>query len=101
MDLDLNISNLSDHLFWDVDKTKITWEKHPEFLVERVLDYGLDKDWQILKGKFGIMGIADIAIKLRYLDDVSLHFISTISGFPLNQFRCYKLRQLIPHYSGY
>ncbi|MFT5385977.1 MAG: hypothetical protein ACI81W_003389, partial [Saprospiraceae bacterium] len=38
------ISDLSSYLFWDVDKSKLDFEKSSVFLTERVLEYGLMKD---------------------------------------------------------
>ena len=95
------ISELSPHLFWDCDQSKITWEQNSHFLVSRILDYGLMNDWLLLKKAYGIKGIGQIATEVRYLEDKSLHFISFIAEIPLEKFRCYILKQYIPHYSGY
>jgi len=95
------ISLLSSHLFWDVDRDAVNWEEDASFLVQRILEYGKDEDWQLLKQTYGIAKIAKIATKLRSLDDISLHFIATISNTPLEKFRCYKNKQLHPHFSGY
>jgi hypothetical protein len=101
MALNYSIDALSPHLFWDVDRDLISWEKHPHFLVERVLEFGVDQDWQILKEVYGISKTARIATELRTLDEVALNFIATLSNTPLEKFRCYIRSQSIPHYSGY
>ncbi len=95
------ISDLSPHLFWDVDRDKIKWKEHPHFLVQRVLEYGVESDWQLLKMKFGVKNIAKVATELRTLDEVAMHFIGTISNTPIEKFRCYKHRQSVPHFSGF
>lgn len=95
------IEKLSPHLFWDVDRKNIEWEKNCHFLVQRILEYGFENDWEILKKQFGIKKIAKIATELRSLDDLSLNFIATISDIPIQNFRCYNTKQLQPHYSGY
>ena len=46
--------DLSPHLFWDADTTKIDPEKHAELIVQRILEYGLLKDWQLLKKHYGL-----------------------------------------------
>ncbi len=97
----LSIDDLSTHLFWDVNKSKINWENSELLLVQRILEYGIDKDWQLLKTVYGIEKIAKIATKLRNLDDISLNFISKISGTPLEKFRCYKLKRSHPNYIDY
>ena len=95
------IADLSPHLFWDVDKNSLDWKTHPHFLVQRVLEFGLEKDWQILKNKYGVNKIGKIAIELRTLDEIAMHFIGTISNIAIEKFRCYIQRQSLPHFSGY
>ena len=98
---DYQISDLSPHLFWDVDVQQLDWEKNLHFLIQRVLEYGVDRDWQILKQKFTIAQLAQISTELRTLDDKALHFIAAISHTPITQFRCYTTGQLGRDYSGY
>lgn len=90
------VSDLSPHLFWDVDQKEIDWKNDAAFIVERILQYGVIEDWAILVKKFGIPKIADLAKKIRSLDPVSHNFIAVISDTPLNEFRCYTERQSNP-----
>lgn len=90
---------LSPHLFWDVPAEKLNFEKDAKFLVKRVLEYGKYEDWKVIHGYFKMERITKIAQQLRDLDPVPLHFISTLSGKPLDSFRCYTLIQSQPkHY---
>jgi hypothetical protein len=41
-----NINSLSDHLFWDIDKSKLDTIKSKKTIIQRVLDYGLMDDWK-------------------------------------------------------
>ena len=43
------INTLSNHLFWDVDKTLINTQKHKKYITTRVLQHGTFEDWKILK----------------------------------------------------
>ena len=95
------IADLSPHLFWDVSQEDHEWEKNKKFIIHRVLEYGLEKDWQIIKQMYSLEEIKLAAITSRSLDEVAMHFIATITNTPIEKFRCYKHRQLIPHYSGY
>lgn len=90
------ISDLSPHLFWDCDQSKVSWEDHAQFLVGRILEYGLIEDWIALKRIYSIEKIAFHARKIRCLDAVTLSFISLVSGIPENHFRCYTEKQLNP-----
>jgi hypothetical protein len=90
------ICDLSPHLFWDVEIENITWEKHQELIVKRVLEIGFLQDWIIIKEIFGIKEIGNIATKLRSLNPVSLNFISVLSNIPIESFRCYTEMQSNP-----
>lgn len=89
----VNIENFSEHLFWDVDKTKLDIDKHQKFLVQRVLEYGLIKDWKLISKYYGINKIGTLAAELRELEPKSLSFISTLSKIPIDKFRCYITKQ--------
>ena len=93
---DIKIENFSEHLFWDVDKTKLDLEKSKKYIINRVLDYGLINDWQIIYNYYGITKIGEIAIRIRDLDKKSIAFISTLSKIPKEKFLCYIMKQLNP-----
>ncbi len=93
-----DIDQLSPHLFWDCDRKRCRWNKHKCFLVGRILDYGLWKDWLILYKKIEISEIGEIAVNLRYLDPRSMAFISTLAKIPVEEFRCYILKQSNPQH---
>ena len=93
--------DLSRHLFWDVDKSKMNPDKKPGWLIQRVLEYGLLKDWIVVRDHYGLDVIAREAIQFRCLDDVSISFISSILKIKKENFRCYKLRQSNPHFWNY
>ncbi len=88
-----NISELSDHLFWDVDRYALDVNKNFSFILQRVLSYGLLRDWDLLYKTFGLTKITEETKKIRNLDDKSLHFIAQISGSKLSEFKCYTTRQ--------
>lgn len=83
----------SDHLFWDVDRNKLDFERNKKWLVGRVLEYGLMSDWLLLKNEMSIQQIAAIAKDIRQLDDISLNFIATLSGIPKEEFAAFNKPQ--------
>ncbi len=91
-------SQLSSHLFWDVERVKIDLEKNKKWLVQRVLEYGLLKDWLIINKYYGISRIAEIAMQIKDLDEKSLAFISLLSCIPKESFLCYTTKQLRPRH---
>jgi hypothetical protein len=86
------ISDLSLHLFWDLNKATISWEDSGTLITERILQYGKIKDWDILTTVYTKSELAKIALRIRYLDPKSLVFISFYLQIPQQEFRCYKER---------
>jgi hypothetical protein len=90
----------SKHLFWDVNTNELDMDKHKEFIVSRVLDYGLMNDWQIIKEYYSLEQLANIAKNVRTLMPKSLSFIASITDTQITDYRCYKLTQSNPpHWS--
>jgi hypothetical protein len=85
----LSLSELSPHLFWDVDKNKLSFEEHKLFIIQRILEFGVLKDWLLLRKSMSIEEIATVTKNLRSLDDISLNFIAKLSGTAKENFRCY------------
>jgi hypothetical protein len=91
----------SRHLFWDVPKESVNLEKHSEFIIKRVLEYGLIDDWNFIKDYYGLQKIVDIAKKFRELEPRALSYLSVISKTPKEEFKCYNYQQLNQAYWNY
>jgi hypothetical protein len=94
-------NNLSPHLFWDVDINNLDFIKSKKLIVQRVLDYGLIGDWQIILEAYGISEIANIAVSIKDLDKKSVSFISLLAKIPKEQFLCYTSKQSIPEHLSF
>ncbi|MDR0988357.1 MAG: hypothetical protein LBM06_02705 [Prevotellaceae bacterium] len=90
------VEKFSKHLFWDVRRDSIDLDKHAEYVIQRVLEYGLMSDWQLLLQYYGQPKIVTVAKGLRTLEPRALAYISVISHTPKEQFRCYITQQSIP-----
>lgn len=88
------ISQFSHNLFWDTQLESIDMEANAPYIVQRVLECGRIEDWKFLVSYYSIPRITEIATNLRSLEPRAMSFISVISSTPLEQFRCYTLRQL-------
>lgn len=93
---EVNMSLFSSHLFWDVDIAKIDMSINKKWLIQRVLEYGLLNDWQIIYKYYGIEEIAQISINLKDLDNKSVSFISVLANIPKENFLCYTTKQSNP-----
>lgn len=92
------INMFSAHLFWDVQKGDIDLEKHSEYVIKRVLEYGLLEDWNLIQSYYGLSKIIEVTKEMRDLEPRALAYISAISKTPKEQFRCYTYQQLNPQH---
>jgi len=92
------VQELSQHLFWDTNCSNVDPEKNARWLIQRVLEYGLLNDWRLIYKYYGLERITEEALQMRSLDNISMSFISMLSGIKKEEFRCYKFRQSNPHY---
>jgi hypothetical protein len=93
----ITIQDFSEHLFWDVDLNGLDLEKHKSQIISKVLEYGLMKDWELLKKLYGLETIKEVSLNLRSLDAVTLSYLSVIFNIDKTEFRCYKHKQLHPN----
>jgi hypothetical protein len=82
------MTELSEHLFWDVDRSGIDPERHAAWLAKRVLEYGRWADWQVLVAYYGKTRLADLVTGLRCLQPKALAFCAAWFQLPLSSFRC-------------
>lgn len=97
MEKPITIEDFSKHLFWDIDLNGFDLEKHKSQLIHKVLEYGLMKDWELLKKLYGLNTIKEVSLRLRSLDAVTLSYLSAIFDIDKTEFRCYKHKQLLPN----
>ncbi len=90
------LGQLSPVLFWDVDKAQTDIDRHARFLIQRVLEYGEMRDWQIIRNYYGLDKIVECCKQMRTLDPVCLAFICGISHTDKEDYRCYQFRQSTP-----
>lgn len=90
--------SFSEFLFWDVDRTQLDPEKNSQFVVKRVLEFGLFDDWQLLVRLYGLKRLANEAKQIRNLDRKSMFFVAVIADVKLEEFRCYTTNQSIPQH---
>jgi hypothetical protein len=80
-------------IFWDTDVENLKMGKHDLYIVERVLDYGQQSDWELLRKLYSKEEIIKYATQSRDLKPKTITYLSAIYNIPLNQFRCYTERQ--------
>ena len=48
------INMFSAHLFWDVRKEDVDFDEHAQYIIKRVLEYGLLEDWNLIRQYYGL-----------------------------------------------
>ena len=91
-DKTLSSADFSTALFWDVDPATLDIERHLKYVVARVLEAGTFDDWLLLRHRFTLSGIIDVARQLRSLDPKALAFLSVVGHVPRETFRCFTSR---------
>jgi hypothetical protein len=87
------VSDLSPDLFWDLDKTKLSFRNNAVYIIERVAYLGKLEDWLIIRKIYGDERIRNVILQMRYLDEKSLNYYAEIFDLSPEDFRCYRLRQ--------
>ena len=84
----------SENLFWDSNVNKLDYENNATYIIERVLSLGTWEDFRVIVKHYGRTRLKQEIVKLRYIDNLALHFSSTYFNIPLTDFRCYTIKQL-------
>ena len=90
------ISQLSSHLFWDIDIEQANMDTCPSQIIQRVLEYGTLNDWYLIRSYYGLDKIVEVCLNLRSLAPVALSVISCISQKDKPLFRCYHTKPSMP-----
>jgi len=80
--------------FWDMDYTKLDFEKDKNFIVSRVISRGGTADEKELFKYYGWETIKEEVVKIKYLNKKILNYLSLLFEIKKEHFRCYKNRGL-------
>ena len=88
-------------IFWDVRFENIDYDKKAIFVIERVFERGDVEDIRQCRRYYGDEKVSEVLLNTRYLPLRKLYLASAVIGKPVNEFRCYTLRQLNPELLPY
>ena len=83
-------------IFWDIDFEKLDYDAKANFVIERVFERGDVEDIRQCRCYYGDEKITEVLLNTRFLPEHRIHLASAVIGKPLEEFRCYTLRQLNP-----
>lgn len=88
-------------IFWDVNFEQIDYDAKANFVIERVFERGDVEDIRQCRRYYGDEKVTDALLKAKYLPLHTTYFVSAIFDIPIENFRCYTLRQLNPELFPY
>ena len=83
-------------IFWDINPDQLDYDAQANFVIERVFERGDIEDIRQCRRYYGDEKISLALLNAKYLPLHTLYFASAIIDKPVNEFRCYILRQLNP-----
>lgn len=88
--------DLARRIFWDVDYDKLDYDAKAAFVIERVFERGDVPDIRNCRRYYGDEKVTEVLLKAKFLPEHRMHLASAVIGKPLQDFRCYTLRQSQP-----
>jgi len=88
-------------IFWDVNFEKMDLDARASFIIERVFERGDVDDIRQCRRYYGDEKVTTALLNAKFLPLHIIHFASAIIDKPLNEFRCYTLRQSNPELFPY
>jgi hypothetical protein len=83
-------------IFWDVNIDKLDIDKKADFVIARVFERGDVEDIRQCRRYYGEEKVKTALLTAKFLPLETIHFASAIIDKPIEEFRCYILRQLNP-----
>lgn len=87
---------LNKRIFWDVAFDQLDYEADAEFVIIRVFERGDVDDIRNCRRYYGDDRVARALLNAKFLPEVTLYLASAVIDRPINEFRCYTLRQSNP-----
>jgi hypothetical protein len=101
MKKEIKIEDFSASLFWDVDKTTLSFEKHATHIIEKAITRGTWEDFKTVFDYYGRRKMKKTIKNLRYMDKRTLQFSSIYFHLPITEMRCYIWQQSNPTHWDY
>ena len=83
------ISNLSPHLFWDVDFAKLDADKHYRLIIERIIERGTFNQFRQVEKYYGKEKLIDVIKNINTMNEKDMNFVSSYFNIPFELMKCY------------
>jgi hypothetical protein len=88
-------------IFWDVDASKLNFEKRANFIIERVFERGDVEDIRMCLRYYGDEVIVKALKNAKWLRSQTIQLATALFDNEPEDYRCYTLRQLNSQYWPY
>jgi len=88
-------------IFWDVNFNRLDYNKSAHFVIERVFERGDIEDIRQCRRYYGDEKVADVLLNVNYLIEHRMYLAAAVINKPVEDFKCYKQRQLNPQLYPY
>ena len=89
-------ATIPERLLWDMNLEKFDFQKSKKIVVQRVIEYGLPEDYNIIFSLYGgVQGVREIIKQIhhfRYPQDVA--FVCIAFNLKKEELECYRRKQL-------
>jgi hypothetical protein len=88
-------------IFWDVNFENLDYDKKYKFVIERVFERGDVPDIRNCRRYYGDKLVAEVLLSAKFLPEMRMYLAAAVIDRPIEDFRCYKLRQSNPELFPY
>ena len=84
-----NNPEFSSQCFWDTDTTFLDYKKDKSFIIARIVNNGTSNDELLMFNYYGWETVKEEVLKIKYLNNKILHYLSCLFGIDKRNFRSY------------
>ncbi|REG92020.1 hypothetical protein C8N25_10397 [Algoriphagus antarcticus] len=79
-----------------MDFENLDYDKKAKFVIERVFERGDVPDIRNCRRYYGDEKVSEVLLNAKFLPEIRMYLAAAVIDRPLEDFRCYKLRQSNP-----
>ena len=88
------LKNLSSHLFWDVKIDSLDIKRDKKLIIERIIEYGYEKDEVMLYKLFSKRAIKNVFKNMDFLGSNSIEYYCMVLNIKREKLKCYGKKPL-------
>jgi hypothetical protein len=87
------LSQLTKAVFWNCDLDKFDYARDKKYIIERIIEAGLENDEIIMWKLYSYDDIKNVALKMEYLEDDIVTYMAFVLKMKESDFKCYNLNK--------